>query len=74
MALFCQQEFKSVASIVHNPTTNLVSSKYVEETNASLFRDIFSKSKTHDFQNLVKLIEKKPIIALPDLPHFRSRH
>ena len=58
MALFCQQEFKSVASIVHNPTTNLVSSKYVEETNASLFRDIFSKSKTHDFQNLVKLIEK----------------
>ena len=32
MALFCQQKFKSVASIVHNPTTNLVSSKYVEET------------------------------------------
>ena len=58
MALFCQQEFKSIASIVHNPTTNLVSSKYVEGTNASLFGDIFSKSKIHDFQNLVKLIEK----------------
>jgi hypothetical protein len=58
MALFCQHKFKSVASIVHNPTTNLVSSKYVEGINADLFKAIFSKSRTNDFQNLVKLIEK----------------
>jgi hypothetical protein len=58
MALFCQQKFESAISVVHNPTTNLVQSECVEITNSSLFGDIFSKSKPHDFQGLVKLIKR----------------
>ena len=58
MALFCQQKFGSFISIVHNPTTNLVQSKYLEDKNATLFSDIFSKSKVHSFQDLVRLIKE----------------
>ena len=56
MALYCQQIMETSLSVVHNPTTNLIDSKYYLETNKNIFKNIFDLGNPHEIQDIIQLI------------------
>ena len=56
MALYCQQIMETSLSVVHNPTTNLIDSKYYLETNKNIFKNIFDSANPHEMQDIIQLI------------------
>ena len=56
MALYCQQIMETSLSVVHNPTTNLIDSKYYLETNKNIFKNIFDLGNPHEMQDIIRLI------------------
>jgi len=63
-ALYLTVRFDAPGCYVHNPTTNLLDSSYIQLKHKSLFENIFGENKEHKYRNLLSQLSAKTIVSI----------